>query len=144
MRSTCSSLPLIAAALMMSATAQAATNAGVPCEQVGRDLQSLDVAVNELAVEAVDHTAIDADIIDEESVVRESVTPVLNLGPRVTNILRNVFDTTTEELLQESSDQPSSPLAEADEEKDAVESHDATRDEPEISRFQRRMLRTDI
>lgn len=144
-RNTLPGLPVLAAALMLSATAYAASNAVVPCEQVGRDLQSLTIPVDELAVDAVDHAPIDPEIIDQQSAVTESVAPVLNLRPRVTNILRDVFGTTAEELIQETSEQvSSSPLADSDENTDAVEPDDATGDETEIPRFQQQMLRTDI
>jgi hypothetical protein len=138
-------LPLLATALLLSATAHAASNAVVPCEQVGRDLQSLEVPVDELAVEGVDHAPIDPEIIDAQTAMPESVAPVLNLGPRVTNILRDVFDMTTEELVQETSEQPSSsPLADSDQKTDTVEPDDANGEESELPRFQRQMLRTDI
>jgi hypothetical protein len=115
-------LPLLATALLLSATAHAASNAVVPCEQVGRDLQSLEVPVDELAVEGVDHAPIDPEIIDAQTA-----------------------DMTTEELVQETSEQPSSsPLADSDQKTDTVEPDDANGEESELPRFQRQMLRTDI
>lgn len=145
LRNIVSGLPLLVASLMLSATAHAASKSGVPCEQVGRDLQSLEVPVDALAVEAVDHAPIDPEIIDAQSTASESVAPVLNLGPRVTHILRDIFDLSAEELLQESSQQPpSSPLADSDQKTDTVEADDAKVEEEELPRFQRQMLRTDI
>jgi hypothetical protein len=130
---------------MLSATGHAASNAVVPCEQVGRDLQSLEVPIDELGVEAVDHAPIDPEIIDAQSAAPESVAPILNLAPRVTNILRDVFDATTEELLQEASEQPSSsPLAGSDQKTDTVEPADADGHKAKLPRFQQQMLRTDI
>ncbi len=138
-------LSVFAAALLLSATTHAATNAVIPCEQVGRDLQSLSVDADELKVAAVDHVPVDPELVDDEPAVREPVAPVLNLGPRVTNILRNVFDTTSEELLLESLEPPSSsPLADSDKNKDVVKTNDETVEETQLPRFQRRMLRTDI
>ncbi len=135
-------LSVFTAALLLSATTHAATNAVIPCEQVGRDLQSLSVPVDELKVAAADHVPINPDVIDAETAANEPVAPILNLGPRVTNILRDVFDRTTDELLREASEQPtSSPLADTDDQKDASEANDETVEE---TRFQRRMLRTDI
>lgn len=138
-------LPVFAAALLLSATSQAATNAVIPCEQVGRDLQSLSVPVAEMTVDLVDHVPVDPELIDEEPAVRESVAPVLDLGPRVTNILRDVFGATNDELLQESSEQASSsPVADSDENKDVAEVSDVTVEKTQLPRFQRQMLRTDI
>lgn len=138
-------LPVFAAALLLSATSHAATKAFVPCEQVSRDLQSLSVDVGELKVAAADHVPIDPERVDGEPAVREPAAPVLNLGPRVTNILRNVFDAASEELLLESSEPASSsPLADSDKNKEVVKSNDETVDQTQLPRFQRRMLRTDI
>lgn len=140
-----SGLPLLAATLMLSATAQAASSVVLPCEQVERDLQSLEVPVNALAADSVDHAPIDPEMMDEESSGTESVTPVLKLGPRVTTILREVFDMTAEESAHQTSKQfSSSPLADTDEPSEASESDDAANDKSELPRFQRRMLRTDI
>lgn len=138
-------LPVFAAALLLSTASHAATNSVIPCEQVGRNLQSLAVPVDEMAIDTVDHVPIDPELVDELPAVSESVAPVLNLGPRVTNILRDVFGTTTEELLQEDSEQPSSsPLADTDDNKDVSEVDDETVEETQLPRFQRQMLRTDI
>lgn len=140
-----SGLPLLAATLLFSAAAQAASNVVLPCEQVERDLQSLEIRVNALAADPVDHAPIDPDMMDEESSVAESATPVLKLGPRVTTILREVFDMTTEESAYETSNQPSSsPLADTDEPSETSEFDDAANERSELPRFQQRMLRTDI
>ena len=144
-QSLISGLPVLAAALLLSATCHAATNAVIPCKQVGRNLQSLSVPVDKLKVDVVDHVPIDPDLLDEETAVREPVAPVLKLGPRLTNILRDVFDSTAEDLLQESSEQPSSsPLADSDQKKDLSEVSDEAVEETQLPRFQRQMLRTDI
>ena len=140
-----SCLPVLAAALLLSATGHAANNGVFPCEQVKRDLQSLEVPVDALTPKAVDHTPVDTEFSDEQPVRNESVTPVLNLGPRVTNILRDVFDMTIEELAQETAQRSStSPLADTDLGSEAVEPVEATSGKSELPRFQRQMLRTDI
>ena len=57
-------LSAIATTLILSASARAATNAVKPCEQVGRDLKSLQVPVTTLTVDAVDHVPIDQDVTE--------------------------------------------------------------------------------
>lgn len=140
-----SGLPALAAALLLSATSHAANNVVFPCEQVKRDLQSLEVPVGALTAERVDHAPIDRGIADDRPIASESVAPVLNLAPRVTHILRDVFELTTEELLEEASHEPStSPLADSDPKADGAEAAKASSDKNELPRFQRQMLRTDI
>lgn len=140
-----SGLPVLVAALLLSAVGHAANNGAFPCEQVKRDLQSLEVPVNALAAERVDHAQIDSEIVDEQPAAGESLRPVLNLAPRVTNILRDVFELTTEELLNETSRAPAtSPLADSDPKVDETEPADTAIDRNELPKFQRQMLRTDI
>lgn len=140
-----SGLSVLAAALMTNATAYAASNSVVPCDQVGRDLQSLEVPVDTLPVNVVDHIPIDPDSLDEAFVDTDSATPVLDLAPRVTNILRDVFGTTDEELVPESPSQPaSSPLADVDEESDEAEPAEVEIERRHLPRFQQQMFRTDI
>jgi hypothetical protein len=103
----------------------------------------------ELTVDAVDHATTDAAELDEQSADTDPVAPILYLTPRVTNILRDVFGTTPEALPQElpstTPEQPSSsPVADSDEKSDAVEPADAVDETNALSRFQQRMLRTDI
>jgi hypothetical protein len=135
---------------MLSATAHAASSALVPCEQVGRDLKSLEVRVDSLSVDVVDHTptvpvAANPNAIDEQSAVTDSLVPFLYLTPRVTSIVRDVFKTTTKELPQETSEQPSSsPVAGSDGKSDDVEPADAGNETRDLPRFQRQMFRTDI
>lgn len=138
-------LPVLAAVLMWSATTNAASNSVVPCDQVGRDLKSLEVPVEALPVDLVDHTPIDPDDVDEPRTDISSIAPVLNLTPRVTNILRDVFGTTNEELTPATPTQPSSsPLADSDAETDEVEPSDAEIERSDLPRFQQQMFRTDI
>ncbi len=145
-----SGLSVVAAALMLIATAQAASSSLVPCDQVGRDLKSLEVPVNSLTLAVVDTApmnpvAADPDAIDEQTAVTDSVAPVLYLTPRVTNILRDVFGTAAEELPLETPEQPSSsPVAGSEDPSDAVEPADAGNATRDLPRFQRQMFRTDI
>ncbi len=145
-----SGLSVVAAALMLIATAQAASSSLVPCDQVGRDLKSLEVPVNSLTLAVVDTApmnpvAADPDAIDEQTAVADSVAPPLYLTPRVTNILRDVFGTAAEELPLETPEQPSSsPVAGSEDPSDAVEPADAGNATRNLPRFQRQMFRTDI
>jgi hypothetical protein len=121
-RYTIPGISALAAALMLSAPAQAANNLVNPCDQVGRDLQSLEVPVDELTVDVVDHATTDAVTLDEQAADADPVAPILYLTPRVTNILRDVFGTTPEELPRAEPEQPSSsPVADSDEKSDTVE-----------------------
>ena len=136
-------LPILAAVLLLSTTSYAASNAVVECDQVGRDLQSLEVNVNDIAVDAVDHTPLDSDIVDQNAEASETVAPILNLGPRVTNIMRDVFEAADEELADDAP-ATSSPLADSDEQKSDGEADDTPANVSELLRFQRMMRRTDI
>lgn len=141
-----SGLSALAAALLMSATAQAANNPVVPCDQVGRNLQSLEVPVDTLPLDLVDHTPIDPDsLLDEALVGSDTATPVLDLAPRVTNILRDVFGASDEELTQETPSQSvSSPLADSAGESDEAEPAAVEIDRSDLPRFQQQMFRKDI
>lgn len=140
-----SGLPALAAVLMVSATAHAASSSIVHCDQVSRDLKSLEVPAAKMTVDAVDHAPTDPDAIDEQAAVTDSVAPILNLAPRVTNIIRDVFGTTNDELIEETPQLPAtSPLADTDEKSDVIEPADADIDRNELPRFQRQMFRTDI
>ena len=140
-----SGLSVLAAVLMSSATAHAASNSVVPCDQVARELKSLEVPVNALPVDLVDHAPIDPDVLYEPRTDTASATPVLNLTPRVTNILRDVFGATNEELVEETPSQPSSsPLADSDADADDVEPADVENESSDLPRFQQQMFRTDI
>ncbi len=144
-RITISGLPALAAALMLCTTAQAASNAIIPCEQVGRDLQSLDVPVNEFAIDGVDHAPIEPEIVEADARATEPVAPILNLGSRLSSIVRDVFDATTDDVPQEDAEQQSvSPVADRVEKKDSSEAADSAGQKSTMPRFQRQMLRTDI
>ena len=149
MRIIISGLSVVAAALMLNATAFAASGSLDPCDQANRNLKSLEVPVAALTVDVIDHVPTDPAAIDAQSAVTDPAAPSLYLTPRVTNILRDVFGTTTEQLPLESPDerpqQPSSsPLAGSDEKSDAVEPAEAVDETSALPRFQQQMHRTDI
>ncbi len=134
---------VLAAALMVSATAHAASSSVVHCDQVSRDLKSLEVPTDALQANTVDHVPTDPDAIYEQAAVTDSVAPILNLSPRVTNIIRDVFGTTSEELTQETVQLPAtSPVADTDQNSDAAA--DVEIEKADLSRSQRQMFRTDI
>ena len=130
---------------MSSATAHAASSSVTPCDQVGRDLQCLKVPVEAMTVDEVDHVPVDPQTIDEPSAETDALAPILHLTPRVTNILRDVFGTVTEEPVPDTSPHTSSsPLADSDENENDVEPADAEIERSELPRFQQQMFRTDI
>lgn len=138
-------LPAFAVVLMLSATVQAATNAVLPCDQVGRDMQSLDVQVDELTLDRVDHAPVDPNIVDVQPVSSEPVAPVLNLGSRLSKLFRDVFGEGTGELpRQEAEQSASSPLADSLEQDKSADDEKSTAEKSTLPRFQRQMLRTDI
>jgi len=145
-----SGLTALAATLMLSATAFAATGAGVPCDQVSRNLKSLEVPAAALTVNAIEHIAADhldveSDTIDAETHAVDAEAPLLYLTPRVTNILRDVFGTVADDLQTEILKQPSSsPLAGREEPTDSVEPADATIEPGDVPRYQQQMFRKDI
>ncbi len=149
MRNIISGLSVLAAALMLNATAFAASGSLDPCDQAARNLKSLEVPVAALTVDVVDHVPTDPAAIDDQSAVTDPAAPILYLTPRVTNILRDVFGTTTEQLPLESADErpqqaSSSPLADSVEKSDAVEAAEVEDETSAMSRFQQQMYRTDI
>ena len=144
-RTIIAGVSVFAATLLLNAGAYAASTAVYPCDQVGRDLQSLEVPVGELTLDVVDHVPTDPAAIDEQSAITDSVAPILYLTPRVTNIVDDVFQTASDKLPQETPKQPSSsPLAGSDEKLDPIEALDEESEAGVLPRFQRQMLRTDI
>lgn len=151
-----SGLPALAAALLLSsASAVAANNSGMPCEQVSRDLKSLEVTVEALTLTAVDHVPIaqhaaKPNTPDGKSHVTESEIPYLYLTPRVTSILRDVFGTTAEDLpptspLVKPKPRSSSPLADSEETADSASvPDDVAIESDDMPRYQHQMYRTDI
>ena len=152
-RYTISGLPVLAASLLLCSASFAASPSIVPCDQDSRDLKSLEVPASALTVGNVDHAAVDPteanpDAIDEQKSVTDSVAPILYLTPRVTNIVRDVFGATGEELPQESALQPSTspvaPVADADQKTENTEAADVENESSDLPRFQQQMYRKDI
>lgn len=148
-----SGLSALAAALMLSATALAASNSVVPCDQISRNLKSLEVPVEALTIDAVEHSptdrrAVDPNAIDAESHLTDAEVPILYLTPRVTNILRDVFGATTEDRPSDPSDMPKqptySPLADSEALAESIESADAVNETRDLPHYQRHMFRKDI
>jgi hypothetical protein len=150
-----SGLSALAATLLLSASAVAASNSGMPCAQVGRDLKSLEITVEALTLTAVDHVPIAQNAAkpntpDGESHVTESEIPYLYLTPRVTSILRDVFGTTAEDLSPalppvKPKLRSSSPLADSEETADsATVPDDVAIESDDMPRYQHQMYRTDI
>jgi len=150
MRYIMSGLSALAAALMLSATTLAASNSVVPCDQVSRNLKSLEVPIAALTVDDVEHVptdrrAVDPNAIDTESHLTDAEVPILYLTPRVTNILRDVFGATTEGLPSDLPMQPSSsPLADSEALADSIETADAVNETSDLPHYQRQMFRKDI
>ena len=139
----------LAATLVLSAgwssTALGATSSLVPCDQVARDLTSLDVAVDALSVNLVDHvtTELEPGSFETESDATDTLAPLLYLTPRVATILRDVFAPATEnQALDVEEEIQTSPLADSDDETSPVDA--AQEREIALPRFQRQMFRTDI
>jgi hypothetical protein len=148
-----SGLPVLAATLLLSSASFAASPSIVPCDQVSRDLKSLEVPATALTVDRVDHAhadpvAANPDSIDERTSVTDSVAPILYLTPRVTNIVRDVFGTTSEELPEQTalqrSTSPGAPMADADQKAEKTESSDVENETSDLPRFQQQMYRKDI
>ena len=148
-----SGVPALAATLLLSTASFAASPSIVPCDQVSRDLKSLEVPAAALIVDRVDHAPADPiaanpDAIDEQTSITDSVAPILYLTPRVTSIVRDVFGTKSEELPEETALQPStspvSPVADADQKTESVESADLENNSNDLPRFQQQMYRKDI
>lgn len=78
----------------LHSTALAATGTNSPCATEARDLTSLDVNHDALAVERVDHDSPEPEVDSLAAMEAESAetsTPLLYLTPRVTNLLRDIF-----------------------------------------------------
>ena len=142
----------LAATLVLSAgwstTALGASSSLVPCDQVARDLTSLDVAVETLSVDLVDHVTTEPrpgsfESTEANSDTTDTMAPLLYLAPRVATILRDVFEGAAEnEPLDSNEDRQTSPVAESIDETSSVDAEDEN--EIDLPRFQRQMFRTDI
>ena len=138
----------MAATLMLSAgwstTALGATSSLVPCDQIARNLTSLEVTVAALSVDLVDHVAteLDADGFAAESDTTDTMAPLLYLTPRVATILRDVCAPAANQSLDGDEDVQTSPVADSvDENRPTV---GADENQIDLPRFQRQMFRTDI
>jgi hypothetical protein len=136
-----------------SASAFAAATTSVECDDMARDLKSLQIPVEALSVATVDHVSIepissDIEFLDAESASNETAAPFLFLTPRVASVLRDIFDVSRD--LEATSETPSSPVAESERIPDISELLDQTDPasaadgEIILPRFQQRMFRTDI
>jgi hypothetical protein len=128
-----------------SSTALGATSSLVPCDQVARDLTSLEVAVDALSVDLVDHVATELEpgSFEAESDATDTMAPLLYLTPRVATILRDVFaPAAASQALDTEEEIQTSPVADSDDETISVDA--AEEREIDLPRFQRQMFRTDI
>ena len=139
----------IAATLLLSAgwstTALGATSSLVPCDQIARNLTSLEVTVEALSVDLVDHVAteLDPDGFAAESDTTDTMAPLLYLTPRVATILRDVFAPAAVNQSLDSDDAvQTSPVADSVDENRPTSATDEN--EIDLPRFQRQMFRTDI
>ena len=131
----------------MSASALASSNAVIPCDQVGRDLQSNDIPASSLSIDAVDlEPAVDQ--ADDPVTVYPANTaeaPILYLTPRVTNILRDVFGAPTDDEASEVPAPSTSPVADSDTPTEpSVTPAEDVDENTELPRYQRQMYRKDI
>lgn len=137
-----------------------ATSFETDCDEVSRDLQRLEITMDELEVDAVDHMAVTEDVVDRQSLDTTeaavgAAAPVLYLTPRVATILREVFGTSVDDGTgQEANEAPAElPVAEESEADDvAADPESAELTAPvtlidqseELPQFQRQMFRKDI
>lgn len=140
---------VVAATLALSAgwstAALGATSSLLPCDQVARDLTSLEVTVAALSIDLVDHvtTELDSAKLAIESDTTDSMAPLLYLTPRVATIMRDIFAPAVKnQSLDRNEDIQASPLADRVEEAQPAAADDEI--EIDLPRFQRRMYRTDI
>ena len=89
---------IAALSVSWSPAASAANESALPCNyKIAKNLQSLDVSVNEFTVSAIDHeigasvSIVTPSFKNKSSVEDAIVAPVLDLTPRVANILNAVF-----------------------------------------------------
>jgi hypothetical protein len=145
-----------------SASASAAVNALTSCDQVAREMQSLEVVADPLVAVLVDLS--DLEQSPEDSVRSpETVAPLLFLAPRVASILDDVFgdsefadaDQTADDAasaqgrdqhsLNEKEREATSPVAGNVSSSDVSQPPSSLYEQAAIlPRFQRQMYRTDI
>ncbi len=132
---------------------------GPACDNSGHRLQTLNVSVQALTAEPVDHvgpTAESAATPKPADTVNQAIAPLLYLTPHIAAILNSVFESTDaapsqETLTLESVPDTSKPATAAsapqatasDVEGDPAPANNAFRND-DIARFQRQMYRKDI
>lgn len=136
-------------------TALGAASADAECDEVSRDLQRLEITMDSLEIDNVDHMPTSSDVVDSESLGSPITTdgpaaPVLYLTPRVATILREVFGTRVDEKTETvSAEVPVADDARTEEAAD-VETTEKTApvtlidQSEELPQFQRQMFRKDI
>ena len=147
------------------ATALAATSPITACDRTA-DLDSLEVPVSELSASVVGHIVVvpgeDDEVLDVLPTQGDSAEPILNLAPRVAEILQDVFSAVAIETAPTDADQsiPSYSLEPAPKDESPLSpvAGDAGQSEPSeladpdsvidganaVPGVQRRMFRTDI
>jgi len=128
------------------AVSLAASNSIAPCDAVGKDLRSLEIPVNELNADTVDHMPASGgmdDTLDARSVDSANAAPRLFLTPRVASILREVFgaDSDSDVAMDITDDVDTEDRAPSQETLAPVTLIDEAAETP---RFQRQMFRKDI
>lgn len=146
-------LLLVLAGVCLSKGANAASDTIVDCDRLETSLRSLEVATDDL----------DGVQEDTQSAPPVSTTPILLLGPRASSISREVFDALPIDTLDEGSNEsdttnslpethdaaPSAPPIVkypliTDRPASSIQDDQSDSDPANLSRFQRRMYRTDI
>lgn len=150
-------ITLTSVVLFGSGAAFGATNSESGCDEISRDFQRLDVTLDALEVDAVDHMPVTNEVVDSQSLDTTETTegaaaPVLYLTPRVATILREVFGTGVDEDPREEAAAAETPVAEDTEVDDPADAEAAEMTAPvtlidqteELPQFQRQMFRKDI
>ncbi len=139
-----------------SGSALSATTTAVSCDDLTRDLRSLEIPAGALSVATVDHVTIepapsDIELLDAESTPAETAAPFLFLTPRVASFLKDIFEVSGEVEDQDTvGETSSSPVAESERIPDLSEllaepvPAGARENEINLPLFQQRMFRTDI
>ena len=103
-----------------SASAFSATTTSVECDDLIRDLRSLEVPAATFSVTPVEHVSIepipsDIELLDAQSASSETAAPFLFLTPRVASVLRDIFEVSQELGAKDEVSEPaSSPFADSE------------------------------
>ena len=142
-----------------SASALSATTTTVECDNLIRDLRSLESPSEPLSASKVDHVpleaiAADIELLDAQTAASETAAPFLFLTPRVASVLRDIFDISQEIWdIDKNSKPASSPVAETGDAElipdisellDQTDPAGSTDNAIDLPLFQQRMFRTDI